>query len=173
MMTFVSMHAAGLKILATHRVVSNLSSFDAAELLNRTGARELSSGAALKALFRTPAPNRVGRGIALGGEGKVYVVDRDRRDGELDVQTLHQDILDRTLHISEEAVRNESHLQYVRSIDAAVEKVNSGQARVAFLLEPTTVGQVSEVAFSGGVMPPKSTHFYPKLLSGLTIYKVY
>ncbi len=111
-------------------------------------------------------------GIALGGEGKVYVVDRDRRDGELDVQTLHQDILDRTLHISEEAVRNESHLQYVRSIDAAVEKVNSGQARVAFLLEPTTVGQVAEVAFSGGVMPQKSTDFYPKLLSGLTIYKV-
>jgi len=40
------------------------------------------------------------------------------------------------------------------------------------LLEPTTIQQVADVAFSGGVMPQKSTDFYPKLLSGLTIYKL-
>ena len=43
---------------------------------------------------------------------------------------------------------------------------------IAFLLEPTTIEQVAAVAFSGGVMPQKSTDFYPKLLSGLTIYKL-
>jgi len=40
------------------------------------------------------------------------------------------------------------------------------------LLDPTTIRQVAEVAFAGGVMPQKSTDFYPKLLSGLTIYKL-
>ena len=171
MMTFVNMHAPGLKILATHRVAGNLTSFDAADLLNQTRARELGSVAALKDLFRTAAPDRLRIGIALGG-GKVHVVDRARKAGELDVQVLHQDILDRTLHINEEAVRNESNLQYVRGIDAAIEKVDSGHAQVAFLLEPTTVQQVADNAFSGGVMPQKSTDFYPKLLTGVTIYKV-
>ncbi len=46
------------------------------------------------------------------------------------------------------------------------------EARIAFLLEPVSVQQVADVAFSGGVMPQKSTDFYPKLLSGLTIYKL-
>jgi uncharacterized protein (DUF1015 family) len=171
MMTFVNMHAPGLKILATHRVAGNLSSFDAADLLHRTGARELGSVAALKDLFRQPAPDRLRIGIALGG-GKMHVVDRTRKAGELDVKVLHEEILGRTLDIGEEAVRDESNLQYVRGIDAAVEKVDSGQAQVAFLLEPTTVQQVADIAFSGGVMPQKSTDFYPKLLSGLTIYRV-
>lgn len=84
---------------------------------------------------------------------------------------MHRDILSGVLNIDEEAVRNESYLQYVRGIDAAVEKLTAANAQVAFLLEPTTVGQVADVAFSGGVMPQKSTDFYPKLLSGLTIYK--
>ena len=60
----------------------------------------------------------------------------------------------------------------MRGLDAAYAKVQSGEAQLAFLLEPTTMEQVAEVAFSGGVMPQKSTDFYPKLLSGLTIYKL-
>ena len=45
-----------------------------------------------------------------------------------------------------------------------------GQADVAFLTNPITLGQLREVAFAGDVMPQKSTDFYPKLLSGLAIY---
>jgi uncharacterized protein (DUF1015 family) len=60
----------------------------------------------------------------------------------------------------------------VRGIEPAIERVQSGQAQVAFLVEPTTVEQTASVAFSGGVMPQKSTDFYPKLLSGLTIYRL-
>lgn len=170
MMTFVNMHSPGLKILATHRVVSNLTSFDAVALIERAGARPLDSFASLKELFAAPAPDRIRIGIVLPG-GAVYLLDRARNVGDFDVQVLHRDILGEVLNITEEAVRNESYLQYVRGIDAAVEKVHGGNAQVAFLLEPTTVEQVAEVAFSGGVMPQKSTDFYPKLLSGLTIYK--
>ncbi len=172
MMTFVNMYSPGLQILATHRVVSNLPDFNAPELLYKTGAQRLASIAALKEIFGTPAPARLRIGIAVGRAPEVYLIDRERLPAELDVQVLHRDILASLLRIDEEAVRRESHLQYVRGIDAAVEKLTAGPAQVAFLLEPTTIAQVAETAFSGGVMPQKSTDFYPKLLSGLTIYKI-
>ena len=69
-------------------------------------------------------------------------------------------------------MREERHIEYVRGLDAAYAKVREGGAEIAFLLEPTTIRQVAEVAFAGGVMPQKSTDFYPKLLSGLIIYKL-
>jgi uncharacterized protein (DUF1015 family) len=69
-------------------------------------------------------------------------------------------------------VRDERHLGYVRGIDVAIEAARSGAAQIAFLLKPTSIEQVAEISFGGGVMPQKSTDFYPKLLSGLTIYKL-
>jgi uncharacterized protein (DUF1015 family) len=85
---------------------------------------------------------------------------------------LHRHILGEVLGIGEEAVREEKFLKYVRGIDAGLDRVRGGEAQIAFLLEPTTMEQVATVAFGGGVMPQKSTDFYPKLLSGLTIYKL-
>ena len=85
---------------------------------------------------------------------------------------LHQELLGGALGISDEAVREQKHIEYVRGLDAAYAKVRTGDGQIAFLLEPVTVQQVADVAFSGGVMPQKSTDFYPKLLSGLTIYKL-
>ena len=170
MMTFVNMHSPGLKILATHRVVSNVPSFNADELRRSIGAQKLTSLEDLKHRLQTPAPGRLRIGMAL--RDGVHIIDRPRETGDLDVPVLHREILGNVLHIDEEAVRNESYLQYVRGIDAAAEKVTAGSAQAAFLLEPATVKQVADIAFSGGVMPQKSTDFYPKLLSGLTIYKV-
>ena len=66
----------------------------------------------------------------------------------------------------------EKNLRYVRGLDKAVEAARRGDAQVAFLLRPTAIEDVARISFSGGVMPQKSTDFYPKLLSGLTIYKV-
>jgi len=60
----------------------------------------------------------------------------------------------------------------VRSARAALDAVARGEAALAFLLKPVSVEEVARVAFSGGVMPQKSTDFYPKLLSGITIYKL-
>jgi uncharacterized protein (DUF1015 family) len=85
---------------------------------------------------------------------------------------LHEQLLARTLGIGEQAVREERHLRYIRGLDAAVEEARSGAAQIAFLLKPTSVEQVADTSFGGGVMPQKSTDFYPKLLSGLTIYKL-
>ncbi len=88
------------------------------------------------------------------------------------MKVLHEELLGAALGIGEDAVREQKHIEYVRGLDAAYAKVRDGGAQIAFLLEPVSVQQVADVAFSGGVMPQKSTDFYPKLLSGLTIYKL-
>lgn len=168
-MAFVNMHSPGLEILATHRVLSGLAGFDAAQFLDKIGGRRLASMDELKKIFAKPEPGRVRIGIVTrSGEMRLY--ERDRKPGELDVQVLHQELLGLRLGIGEEAVREQKHIEYVRGLDAARGKVHTGGAEIAFLLEPTTIQQVAGVAFSGGVMPQKSTDFYPKLLSGLAIY---
>jgi uncharacterized protein (DUF1015 family) len=80
--------------------------------------------------------------------------------------------LGKALGIGEQAVREEKNLRYIRGLDAAIEEARGGAAQIAFLLKATSIEQVSETSFGGGVMPQKSTDFYPKLLSGLTIYKL-
>jgi uncharacterized protein (DUF1015 family) len=171
MMTFVNMHSPGLRILATHRLVNGLANFDADALIARLAASAVPLEK-LRNLFATPAPDRLRLGIAIAGRDDAYLVDRPRKPEDLDVRFLHDEILAGALGISEQEVREEKYLKYVRGFDAAVERVRAGEAQVAFLLEPTTVEQVANVAFSGGVMPQKSTDFYPKLLSGLTIYRL-
>jgi uncharacterized protein (DUF1015 family) len=170
-MTFVNMHSPGLEILATHRVVRGLTGFDPTAFLAKIHGRRLASLDELKQLFRVPAPAKIRIGIALRS-GEICLYERDRKPQELDVNVLHQHLLGSLLGISEEAVRDEKHIEYVRGLDAAHAKIGEGAADAAFLLEPTTIEQVSSVAFSGGVMPQKSTDFYPKLLSGLTIHKL-
>jgi len=89
----------------------------------------------------------------------------------LDVRVLHERLLAGALGINEAAVRDEKHIRYIRGIDAAVEEVRKGAAQIAFLLKPTSVEQVARTSFSGGVMPQKSTDFYPKLLSGMVMHR--
>jgi uncharacterized protein (DUF1015 family) len=95
-----------------------------------------------------------------------------RPAGGLDVSFLHSGILDGILGIGEEAVREQKNLAYVRGVDAAWDLVSAGKAQVGFLLQATTVQQVADVSFGMGVMPQKSTDFYPKLLSGFAIYRL-
>ncbi len=166
MMTFVNMHSPGLEILATHRVLGGIDR----GLAERIRARPLDSIDQLKRIFDRPAPDKIRIGLASGSGVRLY--ERDRKPGELDVQVLHQELLRAALGISDEAVREQKHIEYVRGLDEAYRKVRDGSAEIAFLLEPVTVQQVADIAFAGGVMPQKSTDFYPKLLSGLTIYKL-
>src|SRR4029077_11956799 len=87
----------------------------------------------------------------------------------LDVVQLHRIMLERVLGISEEAIRNQQHIRYERDAFEAISWVRQG-ANVAFLMNPAKIEQVRDIAFAGEVLPQKSTDFYPKLLSGLTIY---
>jgi hypothetical protein len=93
------------------------------------------------------------------------------RQRALDVVQLHKLVLEETLGMSEEDIRNQTHLKYLRDIRDAFNEVRNG-ANVAFIMNPVRMDQVRDVAFAGEVLPQKSTDFYPKLLSGLTIYKL-
>jgi len=53
-----------------------------------------------------------------------------------------------------------------------VAEVRERGMQVAFLLEPTPIDEMARVAFAGGVMPQKATDFYPKLLTGVAIYRL-
>jgi uncharacterized protein (DUF1015 family) len=74
------------------------------------------------------------------------------------------------LRLSEESIRNQQNLSYLRDASEAIEQVRQGKANLTFLINPCRVQQVRDIAFAGEVMPQKSTDFYPKLLSGLTAY---
>jgi uncharacterized protein (DUF1015 family) len=89
---------------------------------------------------------------------------------QLDLSHLHTIILDKLLGLDAEKVREQTNLRYLRDAPEAVDQVKRGEADVAFLTNPVAMEQLREVAFAGSVMPQKSTDFFPKLLSGLTIY---
>jgi uncharacterized protein (DUF1015 family) len=82
---------------------------------------------------------------------------------EIDVIILHELILKKILHTSE--------IGYEMDINRALDKVKSGEFSAAFFLNPTRVEDVEKSALSLIRMPPKSTYFYPKLLTGLVINK--
>lgn len=174
MMTFVNMHSPGLKILATHRLVNGLAETGFPDDFLRRAAEdfeiaEIDSLDPLKRAWAQPG-GRTAIGAAIGS--RLFLLDDRQATGELDVRVLHERLLGRALGIGEDAVRDERHLRYARGIDAAVDEVRRGAAQIAFLLKPVSVQQVADISFAGGVMPQKSTDFYPKLLSGLTIYRV-
>jgi uncharacterized protein (DUF1015 family) len=174
MMTFVNMHSPGLTILATHRLVKGMDpALLEGEFLRRAGQdfeiQEIESVDQLRGAWASSG-NRTIIGVALAGRLLMFSARENR--GELDVQVLHERLLGNALGIGPEAVRDERYLRYARGVDVAIQDVRQGHAQIAFLLKPVSVQQVADIAFAGGVMPQKSTDFYPKLLSGLTIYKV-
>ncbi len=172
-MTFVNMHSPGLRILATHRLVNNLAATGFPEEFLRAAEREfrverLDFLDRLKQAWAAGGPTVIG--VAVGDA--LYLLEDRQAAGELDVRVLHERVLGKLLGIGAEAVRDEKHLRYMRGLEAAVEQARTGAAQAAFLLKPVSVEQVAATSFAGGVMPQKSTDFYPKLLSGLTIYKL-
>jgi uncharacterized protein (DUF1015 family) len=192
MMTFVDMDRPdkdrpGLVILPTHRLVFGLPSFSPAQFQAETrkffhveeidagidAARATAilqnaghAGTALLAVtaehaFLLHSPKAIGTGMF----GSLSL-----RQQALDVVQLHRCLLEGVLKISEEAIRNQENVSYCREAGEALTQVRSGKVQVAFLMNPVRIEQVRDIALAGEVLPQKSTDFYPKLLSGLTIY---
>ncbi|MBN1869089.1 MAG: DUF1015 domain-containing protein [Candidatus Omnitrophica bacterium] len=63
-------------------------------------------------------------------------------------------------------------IQYTKSMDEVTEAVGESRADAGFILNPVKIAQLRSIALNGERMPPKTTYFYPKLLSGLTVYKM-
>ncbi len=87
----------------------------------------------------------------------------------LDVSILHSLILEKFLGIDKENMANQKNLTYTRSMEEAKASVEQGESCCCFLLNPTRVSEIGEVAANGEKMPQKSTYFYPKLITGLAM----
>ena len=99
-----------------------------------------------------------------------------QRQRALDVIVLHKLLLERVIGMSEESIRNQEHIGYVRSAEEALGQVQPREgkaaAEYAFIMNPVRIEQMRDVAFAEEVMPQKSTDFFPKMLTGLTIYSL-
>jgi len=200
MMTFVNTRSEGLMILPGHRVAANVHDFSwsgvrrylepwfAAEEFPFSGSGEraeakrkflakLTSSREKRAIGVYPAPEAGKRAFYLlalreGVNLAQLLPNVSPLQRELDVVLLHEGILEPALGITPQAVTAEANLTYEREASAALEAVDSGRAQISFLLNPCDVEQVMKIATAGEVMPQKSTDFYPKLMSGITIYRV-
>jgi uncharacterized protein (DUF1015 family) len=196
MMTLFNARSEGLLILPTHRVLSNLPEFDVGAF--RAGMMptfEQESYSFASDAARAVASYRFQRDLAAGGrDGRAigmytpgeFTLFRLRPDAplatlmpdvsvaqrHLDVVLLHRLLLERGLGITSAAVTAERNITYEREMNSAIATVDEGRAQVCFLLNPVGVEQVTEMALAGEVLPQKSTDFYPKLLSGLTLYRL-
>lgn len=192
MMTIINTHPEGLLILPTHRVLAHLANFDPAAFRKQMDAwfdvatySDASSDRSTR--FRAELIGRGQRGrvvgLYCGGAFSFLALRRDANldallahvgaaQRALDVVLLHRLIFEKGLGITADAVSKESHISYEREMENAVAAVDSGKAQMAFLLNAVSVEQTVSMALSGEVLPQKSTDFYPKLLSGLTIYRL-
>lgn len=88
---------------------------------------------------------------------------------QLDVAVLNYLIFEKVLGLDSQAQDDQETCKYTSKISEAVAAVTRGEARLAFLLNPTRIEQVQEVATAGLIMPRKSTYFYPKVMTGLIL----
>jgi uncharacterized protein (DUF1015 family) len=200
MMTFVNTCGEGLTILPTHRLAANLHDFSWSEARRYLepwfeaeafpfaddGQRAEAQNSFLSHLRDARIQRAIGVYPAAEPAKRAFYVLKLRRGAdlsqllhgvsplqrELDVVLLHDGILEPAFGITLQAVTAERNLSYEREASTALEAVDRSSAQVAFLLNPVDVDQVVRVATAGEVMPQKSTDFYPKLLSGITMYRV-
>jgi len=130
MMTFVNMHSPGLKILATHRLVSGLEAMSHGPVSAAAAAgfqvEEIGSLDGLKRAWEDGEGRSI-IGAAIGS--RLFLLEDRQARGELDVRVLHQRLLGEVLGIGEEAVRDEKHLRYMRGLDARSKRCARGRRR--------------------------------------------
>ncbi|MFW6071173.1 MAG: DUF1015 domain-containing protein [Candidatus Bipolaricaulota bacterium] len=189
MMTFVNVDDPGLTILATHRLLHDLDNFKPHGVLDK--AREhfkISRYDEREKMLRKLDEDR-GEAHTFGYRAKgdkAYwsltlqdesvmddlLPDKSEAWRQLDVSILHKLVLEKYLGIDEEALEEKRNLDYVRGREEALDMLKEGGYQGAFIMNPTRIEQVKEIADKGEKMPQKSTDFYPKLLTGPVIHKL-
>jgi uncharacterized protein (DUF1015 family) len=199
MTAFVNMLSKGLTILATHRLVHNLENlqfgklienlkenFDITEFRFETPAAKVDARQKMSAMMDgVHDENRNAFGI-YGGNGAFYVAvlkNKQSMDSvasgmsnawkSLDVSVLHKLVLEKLLGIGEKELAHGTYIEYVKdtgnAIDELIAKVDTDTKQIAFFVNPPKMQQLVMVTDAGEKMPQKSTYFYPKMNTGLTI----
>lgn len=178
-----------LVVFPTHRLVHSLPQFDWNDMLAKSRdlfhIQEL-TGDVGRLLSALEAAGKEGPSVcAVAGDGRAAVL-RVRNSIELGthpvlgkraevvrstaVALLHDGILEHVLGISAEAQAAKTNIKYPQDARASVEAVRRGEGQVLFLMNPTSVKTIRDVALAGEVMPQKSTFFYPKVPTGLLFH---
>jgi len=136
-----------------------------------------------KYVVQTGSPMPTCRGnVSMYLEGEWHVISlnvpeseetKDERIAQLDVARLQENILEPLLKVVD--VRTDPRVEFVGGSRGIVEleaRVESGQAAIAFALHPVDLEDLMTIADEGGMMPPKSTWFEPKLRDGLLIHMI-
>lgn len=186
MMMLVNMENSGLVVFPTHRIVHGLSEFDAEKIINEcrnyfTVAEAPDEGRMQAALNKAYDEGKKAFAMYVGA-GKCFVMtlkdeaavkkllpDMSEAYCGLDVSVLHSLVLERIFGIDKENMANQKNLGYTRSREEALKAVDMGGADCSFILNPTKVSEIRDVAAAGEKMPQKSTYFYPKLITGLVM----
>lgn len=166
MMFLANMNDPGLTILPTHRLVKGVPA-NALEILSEHF--EIRSIVNAGELVSEMAKQERAIGLFLGGDGGAHVLtplDVDLEDvpsllRDLDVTVLHKLVFKKLF--------NTDIISYEMDPVRCVAEVHEGRYEAAFFLNPTKVSDIEKVALGGFRMPPKSTYFYPKLLTGFVI----
>ena len=150
-----------MQVLPYNRVVRDLHGLTAAEFLASMKRR-------LTVTDGGPA-TPVSKGqVAMYLGGAWHTLGLPAGAHSLDVDTLETTILEPVLGIHD--VRTDKRIDFVggiRGTSALEQLVNSGTFAVAFSMFPVSVDDLMRVSDAGGIMPPKSTWFEPKLRDGL------
>jgi uncharacterized protein (DUF1015 family) len=199
---FVSMFLApiedpGLTVLPAHRALFNLDDFHPRKFeedLNRYfNIERIDFDARSELADRRTVLETMGHrsdhahifGMRVRGEQSYYLLtlrNESDMDGivperspayrRLDVSILHHLIIDRLLGIRMDTHKLGLNIEYIKEADVALERVAKGDVEIVFLMNPTKVSEVRDVALAGERMPQKATYFYPKLLTGLVMHKL-
>jgi uncharacterized protein (DUF1015 family) len=180
LMCMVALQDPGLTVFPTHRLVRGLRperyaalatalqrDFDIAEL-SATSELAPESGDTVRmgyidSHFRQPfmltLKDPAIADAALADHAEPY-----RR---LDTAVLEALILKGALEMTDEDIDELNGLGYARDFEQALDQINTGTYDAAFFMAPTPIERVHEVAAAGESMPPKSTYFFPKVITGL------
>ena len=185
MMMLVDMEDDGLVVFPTHRLIGGLEHFDGSALVESCGEWFSTEPKANReeteqALAEYYTEGLHAFGFFDGNNWSTLVLqDAAVMDGllpdlsipsrRLDVTILHTLILEKLLGIDKANMAAQKNLFYTRSAEEAEQSVVAGESQCCFLLNPTRVKEIGDVAAAGEKMPQKSTYFYPKLITGLVV----
>ncbi len=189
MMMLVDMADEGLVVFPTHRMIKDLENFNEEELLKKCEEYFIVEKKEDISTAREELEAYYNKGekafCYYSGKKEWYLLVlkeinimeellRGTSDTykQLDVNILHILILERLLGIDKENMANQKNLTYTRSFEEAVKSCDEGTYQCSFIINPTRVAEISDVAAAGEKMPQKSTYFYPKLTTGLVINKL-
>ncbi len=187
MMMLVEMSHPGLVVFPTHRILHHLENFSATAVLDACeqyfDIQETTVDALQNGLDAAYADGKKAFGFYDGKTTHLLTL-RDTAvmdqllpqlspvSRQLDVTVLHTLVLERLLGIDKENMANQKNLSYTRDFGEAIQAVDNGEANASFILNPTRVSEIRDVAAASEKMPQKSTYFYPKLITGLTMNRM-